>query len=87
MRHGINGGIICHFCRREISNCGIVPGGDKLPASFLPRMSQTGLMSGEYAGQSIRRIPSSKRKFSTIRARCGLALSSLRTDLSPIAYV
>ncbi|GBM79906.1 hypothetical protein AVEN_173890-1 [Araneus ventricosus] len=93
-RHGINEVIIeglgnsTHSCRRELYNCGIVSLDDKRSAALLPRMSQTcsiGLMSGEYACQSIRRIPSSKKKLPTCRARCGLALSSMRMDSFPIA--
>ncbi|GBM99842.1 hypothetical protein AVEN_4744-1 [Araneus ventricosus] len=62
--------------------------GDKGPATLLLRMAQTcsiGFMSGEYAGQFIRRIPSSKRKLSTSQARCDLALLTMRMDSSPIA--
>ncbi|GBN42474.1 hypothetical protein AVEN_32437-1 [Araneus ventricosus] len=75
-RHGINEVIIeglrnsPHSCRRELYNCGIISVDDKRSAILLPRMSQTcsiGLLSGEYAGHSIRRIPSSKKKFSTCR--------------------
>ncbi|GBN79300.1 hypothetical protein AVEN_144708-1 [Araneus ventricosus] len=74
-------------CRRELSNCGIASGRNKRPAALLTRMSQTysiGFMPGEYASQTIRRIPSSKRKLSNSRARCGLALSSMRMDSFPI---
>ncbi|GBN02168.1 hypothetical protein AVEN_119683-1 [Araneus ventricosus] len=66
----------------------IVSGGDKGPATLLLRISQTcsiGFMSEEYAGQSIRRIPSTKTKLSISESRCELALSSMRMDSSPIA--
>ncbi|GBO40102.1 hypothetical protein AVEN_122345-1 [Araneus ventricosus] len=57
-------------------------------AIALARASQTssiGLMSGDLAGQSIRRISSLSRNSSTRRALCGLALSSIKMNSGPTA--
>ncbi|GFX44534.1 uncharacterized protein TNCV_4713601 [Trichonephila clavipes] len=61
-------GILSHSSRRALYRSWRVCGGGWRPATRLPRAFQTcsiGFMSGEYAGHSIRTIPSSKRKSST----------------------
>ncbi|GFU75918.1 hypothetical protein TNCV_4586141 [Trichonephila clavipes] len=71
-------GILSHSSRRALSSSSRVCGCGWRPATHLPRASQTcsiGFMSGEHVEYSIRTIPSSKRKFSTRLARCGLQLS------------
>ncbi|GFX72496.1 hypothetical protein TNCV_4060931 [Trichonephila clavipes] len=81
-------GILSHSSRRALSSSWRVCGGGWRSATRLPRASQTcsiGFMSGEHAGHSIRRIPSSKNQSSTNLARCGLQLSSIKVKSSPIA--
>ncbi|GFW05529.1 uncharacterized protein TNCV_437101 [Trichonephila clavipes] len=61
-------GILAHSSRRALFSSWRICGGGWRPATRLPTASQTfsiGFMSGEYAGHSLRTIPSSKRKSST----------------------
>ncbi|GFV40908.1 hypothetical protein TNCV_1637921 [Trichonephila clavipes] len=81
-------GILSHSSRRALSRFWRVCGGGWRPATRLHRASQTcsfGFMSGEHAGHSIRKIPSSKRKSFTRLARRGLQLSSIKMKSTPIA--
>ncbi|GFY03286.1 hypothetical protein TNCV_1172451 [Trichonephila clavipes] len=64
-------GILSHSSRRAFSSSWRVCGGGWRPATRLPRATQTcyiGFISGEHAGHSIRTIPFSKRKSSTMLA-------------------
>ncbi|GFV10309.1 hypothetical protein TNCV_4571901, partial [Trichonephila clavipes] len=81
-------GILFHSSRSAISKSRTVAGGLGHAAMRRLSMSQTfsiGFRSGEHAGHSIRCIVSASSMFSTRRALCGRALSSWKTNESPMA--
>lgn len=85
-----NWSILSHSCRRELSNCLIVSRGDEWQVALrhcMSEMCSMGLISGEYADQSIWRIISSKRKLYITWPRCSVALSSTRIKSFPISAV